>query len=118
MFKVQTAVKFLQNPNVSKTPLAQKQRFLQRKGLTDREIQLACEQSGAYTHEEQHQSNIAPQLPPPTNYNTYTSLQVSLFDRIREMTHNVAIFSIVAYFIHKIYKVNQFICLKFSICIM
>lgn len=103
-FKIQTAIKFLQNPNVIKTGLAQKQNFLKRKGLTDREIQVACERSGAYQHhEEQQQTRTAPQLPPPV---TYGPLQVSLFDRVREVVHNIAIFSIVAYFIHKIYKVR------------
>ncbi|XP_019881838.2 peroxisomal membrane protein PEX14 isoform X2 [Aethina tumida] len=102
---VQTAVRFLQNPNVVNTPLAQKQKFLQRKGLTDPEIQLACERSGAYTA---HNQNNIP-LPPssltvaPYGYG-YRQVQITWFDRLRELVHNVAIFSIVAYVIHKFYQ--------------
>lgn len=88
--------------------MAQKQKFLQRKGLTDQEIQLACEKSGAYEHHEQ-QNIVAPSLPPLsntiTNYRSHM-VQLSFFDRIREIVHNVAIFSIVAYVIHKFYQVS------------
>lgn len=48
MLQIKTAVKFLQNPHVAKSPLAKSQHFLRSKGLTDQEIQLACERSGAY----------------------------------------------------------------------
>lgn len=107
-FKVQTAIKFLQNPNVVNTPLTQKQKFLQRKGLTDQEIQIACEKSGAYNQYEV-QSQL-PQTTPiisnsssfyPQNY----QVQLSFFDRIREVVHNIAIFSIVAYVLQKLYQV-------------
>lgn len=109
MFQVQTAIKFLQNPNVVNTPLAQKQKFLQRKGLNDREIQTACEKSGAYNHYDK-QSQTAPNLPMNSRslnlYNPYNyQVQISLFDRIREIIHNIAIFSIVACVVHKFYQV-------------
>ncbi|KAG5894364.1 hypothetical protein JTB14_031924 [Gonioctena quinquepunctata] len=104
---VQTAIKFLENPNVINTPIAQKQKFLQRKGLTDQEIQVACEKSGAYArHEEQNR------LPPPlpltpsfaSNQLYRNQVQLSVFDRLRDIVHNIAIFSIVAYVIHKFYE--------------
>ncbi|XP_018575911.1 peroxisomal membrane protein PEX14 isoform X2 [Anoplophora glabripennis] len=104
---IETAIKFLENPNVKNTPLAQKQTFLQRKGLTDQEIQIACEKSGAYAHHEQ-QNGVTPSLPPlsstVTNYRSHGVAQLSFFDRIREIVHNIAIFSIVAYVIHKFYQ--------------
>lgn len=103
---VDTAVKFLQNPKVINSPLAQKQKFLQRRGLTEEEIQIACQKSGAYVHHEQNQS--APPLPQSPNFVTgyrgYGTVQVSFFDRIREVVHNIAIFSIVAYIIQKFYQ--------------
>jgi peroxin-14 len=40
-------VKFLQNPNVQKSSLTHQQAFLKRKGLTDEEVQIACEHAGA-----------------------------------------------------------------------
>uniref|UniRef100_A0A6P7FEX8 Peroxisomal membrane protein PEX14 n=1 Tax=Diabrotica virgifera virgifera TaxID=50390 RepID=A0A6P7FEX8_DIAVI len=104
---VQTAIKFLENPNVVNTPLAQKQKFLQRKGLTDREIQLACEKAGAYVLHEQ-QNRLPPPLPQPSAISRYPMygqpMQLTLFDRIREVVHNIALFSIVAYVIHKFYE--------------
>ncbi|KAJ8945166.1 hypothetical protein NQ318_001632 [Aromia moschata] len=103
---VQTAIKFLQNSSVVNTPLAQKQKFLQRKGLTDQEIQMACEKSGAYDHHEQ-QNRLPPPLPPVSNmitsYNPY-QVQSSFFNRLQEVVHSIAIFSIVAYVIHKFYE--------------
>lgn len=89
------------------TPLAQKQKFLQRKGLTDKEIQLACEKSGAYQHFET-QSHKAPPVPTnisSSNFYSHNQVQLSFFDRIREIVHNIAIFSIVAYIVHKFYQV-------------
>lgn len=50
MFQIKTAVRFLQNSQVAKSPLAQSQKFLQKKGLTDQEIKIACERSGAYNN--------------------------------------------------------------------
>lgn len=104
---VQTAIKFLENPNVVNTPLAQKQKFLQRKGLTDNEIQLACEKSGAYALHDR-QNRLPPPLPQPnvlSNYPLYSKpLQLTVFDRIREVVHNIAVVSIVAYVIHKFYE--------------
>ncbi|CAH1155876.1 unnamed protein product [Phaedon cochleariae] len=103
---IQTAIKFLENPNVVNTPLAQKQKFLQRKGLTDKEIQVACEKSGAYER-HQEQSHLPPPRPivPGTisHYQPYP-FHLNFFDRLRDLVHNVAIFSIVAYVIHKFYE--------------
>ncbi|XP_032228851.2 peroxisomal membrane protein PEX14 [Nematostella vectensis] len=44
--KIATAVKFLQNPRVRSTPMSQRRAFLEKKGLTKEEIDLAVEQSG------------------------------------------------------------------------
>jgi peroxin-14 len=44
--QVGTAVKFLQNPNVQKSSLTHQQAFLKKKGLTDEEVQIACERAG------------------------------------------------------------------------
>lgn len=96
------------------TALATKQKFLQRKGLTDQEIQLACEKSGAYALHEQ-QKSLPPSLPPNLGasavaspylpFNQGYQVQLSLFDKIRQIVHNIAIFSIVAYVLHSFYQV-------------
>ncbi|XP_065173607.1 peroxisomal membrane protein PEX14 isoform X2 [Atheta coriaria] len=103
---IQTAVKFLSNANVVRTPLAQKQKFLQRKGLTNEEVQIACERSGAYAQHEEVQ-RTPPPLPPqlvPVGYRQHAQQQITLFDRIRDIVHNAAVFSIVAYAIYKFYE--------------
>ncbi|XP_066260950.1 peroxisomal membrane protein PEX14 isoform X1 [Euwallacea similis] len=107
---VDTAVKFLQNPKVINSPLAQKQKFLQRRGLSEDEIRIACEKSGAYDHYEKQL--LSPNSPLPTSqptnmltsYRGYGPIQVSWFDRLREIVHSIAIFSIVAYVVKKFYE--------------
>ncbi|KAF5906739.1 peroxisomal membrane protein PEX14 isoform X2, partial [Clarias magur] len=44
---IATAVKFLQNPKVRQSPLATRKAFLKKKGLTDGEVELALQRSGA-----------------------------------------------------------------------
>nr|XP_061802779.1 peroxisomal membrane protein PEX14-like [Nerophis lumbriciformis] len=44
---VSTAIKFLQNPKVTQSPLATRKAFLQKKGLTDEEVELAIQRSGS-----------------------------------------------------------------------
>ncbi|XP_050310805.1 peroxisomal membrane protein PEX14 isoform X2 [Anthonomus grandis grandis] len=98
---VDTAVKFLRNPKVVHSPLGQKQTFLQRRGLTEEEIRVACERSGAY---EQHEK---PSHPPPLSSNmlmSYGGGHISLFSRIRDVVHSIAVFSVVAYVIKKFYE--------------
>ncbi|CAD7078576.1 unnamed protein product [Hermetia illucens] len=46
---IATAVNFLQNANVVRSPLQQKQKFLRSKGLTEEEIQIACERAGVFS---------------------------------------------------------------------
>lgn len=40
---------FLQNPNVARSSIVQKEKFLRSKGLSDEEIQLAFQQAGIFT---------------------------------------------------------------------
>lgn len=44
---ITTAVKFLQNPKVRQSPLATRKAFLKKKGLTDKEVDLAIQRSGS-----------------------------------------------------------------------
>ncbi|XP_026542243.1 peroxisomal membrane protein PEX14, partial [Notechis scutatus] len=60
---IATAVKFLQNPRVRQSPLANRRTFLKKKGLTDEEIDLAFQQSGI-PKEEAQPYNLPPQLVP------------------------------------------------------
>ncbi|KAL3270001.1 hypothetical protein HHI36_009058 [Cryptolaemus montrouzieri] len=98
---VKTAVSFLQNPRVVDTPLAQKQKFLRRKGLTDEEIERACELSGAY--KQQHEQQLIRPPLPPLHINR-NQMQLTFFEKLREIIHSMAIFSIVGYALYKIYE--------------
>ncbi|XP_022918730.1 peroxisomal membrane protein PEX14 [Onthophagus taurus] len=99
---VQTAIKFLQNPNVLNTPLEQKQKFLQKKGLSQKEVQLACERSGAYDNQNKQQMMQQSVVPMP--YPPQQLAPLSTFDKIKEIVHNIALVSIVAYAIYKFYE--------------
>lgn len=46
--QIGTAITFLQNAGVKRNPLNQKQQFLRSKGLTEDEIQIACERAGVF----------------------------------------------------------------------
>ena len=50
-FQVSSAVRFLQNPKVSSSPIKQKRDFLLSKGLTNKEIDLACQKAGVSTQD-------------------------------------------------------------------
>ncbi|CAG9767553.1 unnamed protein product [Ceutorhynchus assimilis] len=99
---IDTAVKFLLNPKVISSPLCHKQQFLQKRGLTEDEIKVACERSEAYEMQTVSCSGMSPSLPPRI-IGEYGRLQLSLFDRIRDIVHSVAMFSVVAHLIKKIY---------------
>lgn len=90
------------------TSLAQKQKFLQRKGLTDQEIQEACERSGAYDVHEQQQ--LVPKSAPIRNYNQafrqYGLVQTTWFSQLKEFIHNTALLSAVVYAIYMFYQVS------------
>ena len=46
IFQVETAAKFLKNPKIASSPLAQKRAFLKSKGLTEAQIESACQRAG------------------------------------------------------------------------
>lgn len=95
---------------MANTGLAQKQTFLQRKGLSDKEIQIACEKAGAYIlHENQNRVIPSPALQHvPVPYNaTKQIVRYNLLDKLKEIVHNVALVSAVVYAIYKFYEVNM-----------
>lgn len=48
LFQIATAVTFLTNKDVMRHPINQKQQFLRSKGLSESEIQIACERAGIF----------------------------------------------------------------------
>jgi hypothetical protein len=109
--KVNTAVKFLQNPKISSSPIHQKQKFLKSKGLTSREIQKACELASvgndnqALAHAQNDCTVVS--LPEGQTYSHYPqNLQPTLFYKIKEFLNGVAIFAASCYCVYWFYKVH------------
>lgn len=100
-------MKFLQNPKVAGSPQAQKQEFLRQKGLTEREVQRACDlaaaglavAASAISGKSDYVVNI------PGQYGQ--AVQVSWFYKVRELLNNVFLFAASCYCIYWIYKVMQ-----------
>ncbi|XP_055603077.1 peroxisomal membrane protein PEX14 isoform X2 [Uranotaenia lowii] len=101
---ITTAIKFLNNPNVLRSGIAQKQSFLRSKGLTEDEIQLACERAGVFSKdpnavqismglETGNRSSVVQQQQPQT-----------WFGRMREILNSVAIVSGLMYGVYLFYK--------------
>eukprot|EP00057_Strongylocentrotus_purpuratus_P012571 XP_011667045.1 PREDICTED: peroxisomal membrane protein PEX14 [Strongylocentrotus purpuratus] len=61
---IETAVKFLLNPQVRSSPMAQKKAFLRKKGVKDAEIELAIDRSGT-RQDVAPPANQTPTAPPP-----------------------------------------------------
>lgn len=102
---METAIRFLENPKVVGTPLAHKQNFLQRKGLTEKEIQAACERSGSYQlHEQQQTRQIIPYQP------HQLQLRPTLFDRVKDIVQGATIVGALAYAVYMLYRVNKIQC--------
>ena len=66
LFQVSNAAKFLTNPKIAPSPLAQKRAFLKSKGLTDAQIEMACHQAGISSNEENVASSLVVERVPET----------------------------------------------------
>ncbi|XP_053676713.1 peroxisomal membrane protein PEX14 [Anopheles nili] len=106
-----TAIKFLNNPNVIRSAINKKQAFLRSKGLSEDEIQIACERAGVFTGEpssmptqtvismgvESSAANYAKsgyQMQPRQNFLT----------RIKDMLSSAALLSGLMYGVYMFYK--------------
>lgn len=108
---ITTAIKFLNNPNVMRSAINQKQSFLRSKGLTEEEIQLACERAGVFTKDPNIQSQtvismgVSPAaVPHPKAGNYVIQSQQSWFGRVREILNSVALVSGLMYAVYLFYK--------------
>lgn len=88
--------------------MTQKQRFLRNKGLTEQEIQLACERAGVFTGSKPAETPVSPAIINMDRRESHVQLwkpqPVSTFGRIKEILSSVAVFSSLAYLIYKFYK--------------
>lgn len=111
---ITTAIKFLNNPNVMRSAITQKQSFLRSKGLTEEEIQLACERAGVFTNDPNIQSQtvismgvgtsggVVPAGYSKTNY--VIQSRQSWFGRVKEILSSVALVSGLMYGVYLFYK--------------
>ena len=105
-----TAVKFLLNPKVVASPLKQKQDFLRRKGLTEEEIERACNLANVSIKSQNKNEFTAVTIPPsiqPHPYFQQHSLQPSLFYRIKEFFNVAALIGATVYCVYWFYKVEE-----------
>ena len=112
MEQVDTAVKFLQNPKVSSSPLKTKQDFLRRKGLTEDEIKKACELSATpmTDHNVLPVSNEHISIPIPQGqiypYYQQQVFRPTIFTRIKEFFNAAALVGATVYCVYWFYKVH------------
>lgn len=106
---ITTAVKFLNNPNVKRSAITQKQSFLRSKGLTENEIQAACERAGVFTIDP-NQTVISMDVEASSNamgrYSkaNYVIQPQTWFGRIRETLSSVAMIGGLMYGVYLFYK--------------
>ncbi|KAJ8675435.1 hypothetical protein QAD02_011221 [Eretmocerus hayati] len=100
---VNTAVKFLQNPKVSASPITQKQDFLRRKGLSEQEIQRACELALVGINKPDYSVVTIPQGQFQAQYSQY-ALQTTLFYKVKEFLNGVVLVAASCYCVYWFYK--------------
>jgi len=98
---IRTASKFLQNPRVRRTTLVQKQNFLRQKGLTEEEIQLACEHAGIFLEDQNMTTNLMPSRKP---FPYRDEKRLSLWVKAKDIANLVALISIGSYSLYSFWK--------------
>lgn len=109
---ITTAIKFLNNPNVIRSAIPQKQSFLRSKGMTEEEIQLACERAGVFTKDPNLQRQTVISMGMGTsgvpagysNTNYVVQSKHSWLGRVKEILSSVALVSGLMYGVYLFYK--------------
>ncbi|XP_046381390.2 peroxisomal membrane protein PEX14-like [Haliotis rufescens] len=105
---ISTAVKFLQNPKVQQSPLYQRKAFLEKKGLTKEEIDLAVQKAGV-TDQATPQPQQAQYPPGPFQHALAVQppLQAPLpsnWVRVKDFTTTAVIVSSISYAMYRMYQ--------------
>jgi peroxin-14 len=112
---IATAVKFLQNPKVMTSPLYQKKAFLEKKGLTQNEINIAIQRSGVkevvsdeVPHRESQISGLQPGLIGLNSQGTpgcYVPIPPkSGWARARDVTVTTVVVASVSYAVYQLFQ--------------
>ncbi|KAK7094067.1 peroxisomal membrane protein PEX14-like [Littorina saxatilis] len=110
-----TAVKFMQNPKVHQSPLAQKKAFLESKGLTKDEIQLAIQRAGVTDdasssetaqppHQLQHPAAYANSALVPAQQFLPPLPPISPWTKAREIAMTTAVIAAVSYTVYNVFQ--------------
>lgn len=98
---------FLQNANVVRSPLQQKQKFLRSKGLTEEEIQIACERAGVFSTDPNStviNMGITTSAGSGQGYRIADQRPTTLM-KIKDALSSIALVSGLAYAVYLFYKV-------------
>lgn len=107
--QVNTAASFLQNANVARSSIVQKEKFLRSKGLTDEEIQLAFQQAGVFT-KDPNSTIINMEIGHRTPMQSPVALYRPHDTMLQKIYHIVSSTAMVTGFIYAIYYIyKQFI---------
>ena len=101
-FQIDTAVNFLQNPNVQKSSTFQKEAFLRKKGLTTEEIKIAFEKS----------VNLVPLS--LVNYDQNVAKKGLWFQKIKDVISTATLVVGASYTLYYLYKVSYIFKKKFN----
>lgn len=104
-FQIATAITFLANKDVMRHPLNQKQQFLRSKGLSENEIQIACERAGIFPRPGGPGHTVLDMS--PTSRHALMAAYQKPRSRIRqflEIVNSVAAVSGIAYCVYLFYK--------------
>lgn len=106
---ISTAVKFLQNPKVRKSPLQQKKAFLERKGLSKEEIETAVQRSGVTEeiHASSTQNTVTPYGAPIPGQGPQVYQQLTPYSgwtRMRDILSIIALAGGLSYAAYRFYK--------------
>ncbi|XP_046579952.1 LOW QUALITY PROTEIN: peroxisomal membrane protein PEX14-like [Haliotis rubra] len=105
---ISTAVKFLQNPKVQQSPLYQRKAFLEKKGLTKEEIDLAVQKAGVT---DLVTPPAQPTQYPPGPFQQALAVQPPLqaplpstWVRVKDFTTTALIISSISYAVYRMYQ--------------
>lgn len=101
---INTAISFLQNSKVKQSGLLQKQNFLRSKGLTENEIQIACERAGVFSTDP-NASTVINMGTRPQNYPmAVQTTSITTLQKIREVLTSTALLAGIVYAIYEVYQ--------------
>lgn len=89
---------------MARSSITQKQKFLRSKGLTEDEIQMACERAGVFTKDPNANTIINMGISHAPQIQQHSGM-ISMFHKAREVISSTALLAGIMYGIYVVYKV-------------